>query len=133
MVIATNNQHSANTVVSTNTACKPCAPNIPCTQPPAVPPTKMPRNWELEYTPIAVPLLSAGAALEISDGKLASSKLKAAKKTSKPAPIDHKLWWASSIHNCPMPTAATAAMNTAFILQIGRASCRESVSVRGDG
>jgi len=32
------------------------------------PPTKMPRNWEFEYTPVAVPLAVDGEILVISDG-----------------------------------------------------------------
>ena len=47
--------------------------------PARLPPANIPRNWLLEYIPMAVPRPFFGACLPISDGRFASKKLKAIK------------------------------------------------------
>tara|TARA_B100000686_G_C16647929_1_gene893882 strand:- start:239 stop:454 length:216 start_codon:yes stop_codon:yes gene_type:complete len=45
------------------------------TNPPTIPPTKVPKNWKVEKKPIDAPLDDVGAILEIDDGKDASRTL----------------------------------------------------------
>ena len=47
---------------------------------PSEPPKKIPKNCDVEYTPIAVPLLYAGAVLEIKEGRACFQQRKGCKK-----------------------------------------------------
>src|SRR5690554_942338 len=87
MVSATSSHTTNPAAINQST---PSSPAICNSQPPSAPPRNAPKNWEVEYTPIAVPLLAAGASLLISEGRLASSKLKAIKKEKHHNPGEDK-------------------------------------------
>ena len=80
MVTAIASQRAASTAHPMNTMLSPPCWNI---QPPRMPPSAAPRNWLVEYTPIAA-LPPAGETLLTSDGSEASSRLKAVKNTTVP-------------------------------------------------
>ena len=58
----------------------PCHWNI---IPDKLPPAKIPKNWQLEYIPMADPRLFIFACFETIDGKLASRTLNATKYPNK--------------------------------------------------
>src|SRR5690554_7403496 len=89
MVNATSSHTTSAAAISQSTPSRPAVCN---SQPPSAPPRNAPKNWEVEYTPMAVPLAAAGASLLISDGKLASSRLNAIKKKNSTAHASHRLW-----------------------------------------
>ncbi len=78
MVTAKTSQSAASPAHPRNTTDKPPCWNI---QPPMMPPNAEPRNWLVEYTPMAVPLPPAGETLLISEGNEASSRLNAVNTT----------------------------------------------------
>ena len=85
--------------------------------PPAAPPTKVPRNCTLEYTPEAAPLADGGAALDTSAGSFASRTLKAAKKMTSPAA-------SSGSRSAEPASTATPAASTATAPRKTARSCR---------
>src|SRR3569833_465153 len=101
-MVAARPHHTMATIAQKpNTQVKPAAPY---SQPPSAPPQMAPKNCELDYTPIAVPFLSGGVILAISDGRVASSRLKAMKNSRSP-----KMMPASECHSAISTSSDTAS------------------------
>lgn len=112
MVTAIASHRAQSSAQPTNTA-----PSPPCwySQPPKMPPSAAPRNWLVAYTPIAVPLPPAGATLLTSDGREASSRLKAVKNATAPTTSATRPPPSSQKYSSQNSRTATAAQNTRFI------------------
>ena len=67
--LTSNNQIPNPTAATAN---KTTTPPTAINQPPAMPPTAAPRNWQVENTPEPAPRYSSGTALLINDGSVAS-------------------------------------------------------------
>jgi hypothetical protein len=78
------------------------------------------KDWAVLYTPMAVPLASAGAIFEISEGRVASRMLKAMKYRPSHTTICQKLSSASAMPSWAAVMMAMAPMNTCFSLAFSR-------------
>src|SRR5690554_5124306 len=114
ILAAKNNQSAASAAHPAKTIDAPPKLN---SQPPKIPPIAAPKNWLVEYTPIAVPFAPAGATLLIKDGKLASSKLNAAKKIIVPMTNNVRLCPNHQKNNSLNNSTLIAPRNTRFILR----------------
>ena len=76
---------------------------------------KAPRNWLVEYTPMADPFLPAGAAREISAGRVASIVLKPVKNTSSATPMATAEPWKSHMPSWASASRPTPSRNTPLL------------------
>ena len=119
MVTATSNQLAASTALPRNT---PSTPYTWLSQPPLTPPRKAPRNWEVEKAPMAVPLWAAGASLATREGRLASSRLKAAKNRISMMIISTRVWCQNTRPRQDRPSTVIAPTSTCFMRRFFSAS-----------